>query len=563
MAEKWNLVDLLSEQNSEDPASGKRRRFYLPFASVPPGMADINRTITVNKNLFHPEDGQLIPHDFPFFNIEIKLPPGSHFSDDGVLPDPAIRLHAISDGFITFKPATDPTKNSLILEILILQFYQLMLSKVKWWRRWVEAGCIPHTIIYENINKAHLALLLNTIQAPITGSSDVNGESIFGLKFPVELTQDDKPNFIAEFLAGNQETFLRAEAGAYIGKVAAKDPAEANNPNSDKKLSIKVLYHDHTDSQPHMMNPRELFHLLFGDKSIDYGGSYEARNHPLLLRINEVGQSQNDRIESKRMLLRPPLRTWARLRWEADQEVTVEEYRKQWGRYIDGDELQGDQVIGSDRFYLSREHTIGVLSGRGFFDGPYNENKCNLFVSDICLRAGYRVRALIDDNDYVAYYRVGDYANNAIKFVDYRDKEGYAEIRNSNGKLWGRKWALKFVRIDLGSDRTEELNRMMKEEGRCFILLLHRLDGTSGHIAIVKLALKDPEEMGRSPLWRKPPANGLNKLKAQYYEAVLDGAKDREMYRRIIPYYDLFLVELCPGKDPDTLSGLADLIVLN
>src|SRR5439155_7274460 len=111
--------------------------------------------------------------------------------------------------------------------------------------------------------------------------------------------------------------------GAYIG-TAAQDP---NNP-ANRLLKLHVQYHDHNmevnPPNPHPMNPRELFYLLFGDDSQEAVGTTADPPHPLLRRMNVHGLIEQDdkNPESRRMLLRPPLRTWKRVMWEGDQEIT-------------------------------------------------------------------------------------------------------------------------------------------------------------------------------------------------------------------------------------------------
>jgi len=647
---KWNLVDLLSEDESEDPTSGKRRKFYLPLASIPPGISDLSRTLSVNKDLFDPSDDKEIPNDFPALIINIKPTGGYSFHDDGSLPDPSIRLHAIADGMLTFKPATDDTRDSLILKIPIFEFPHLILKKVKWWKRWMEASCIPQTIIYENVDKNHLKTVLDAIQAPPTSLFQDRVQPTFGLSFPSGVTQDatQLQNFKNSFLEGIPNYFLVVESGGYMGKVAAKNLSEIDNPNSEKQLILKVLYHDHEISNPHYMNPRELYHLLFGNDS------YEANHHPLLLKLQEKGNNQHDTpIESKKLLLRPPLRTYARLKWEAEKEISnhadpwgsdkksghitgwesyssgtdthradlpfmpnlIEPARTHGRVYVDDTPLKkgsgtntleedeyywdeteqklyirlsgganpstktieaiGNQTVGPERFYNTQPPFF-----KGPYGNPYGDEKkdkawkCNLFVCEICLRSGFRIKAYRDPNSGLLFYKAPDpsYKKEVsgmslaadIRTNNNFNSEGFALLTNNDGSVnWGRRWAKKLVGISSPDDRCDEINKkMIDEEGRCFVLVKAKKVG-SGHIMIVHRAVKDSD---RLPVWLDEIRKGLKMIKASIYEAGTLKAQDRT--RKVFPYSttvdgnELFLVELYPGKDPDTVSGLNDLCVI-
>src|SRR5262249_21978308 len=137
-------------------------------------------------------------------------------------------------------------------------------------------------------------------------------------------------------------------------------------------LILHVTYHNHTDATPHPMNPRELFHLLFGNDSV------EATAHPLLLRIHHNGEQGQSNVhpESRRMLLRPPLRTWKRLLWEAKLEHDL--HQNDW---------RPDGELGVKRLF--NRYDDGT---RHYNRSSYKTfHKCNLFVSDIALRSGFRV----------------------------------------------------------------------------------------------------------------------------------------------------------------------------
>src|SRR5262249_27645676 len=127
----WNLVDALSRP-------GQRRQFYLPLASIPPGRTTVR---PVDFNLFDLSENHYLKdadHESDIaLNIAIR-PPAGGFTNEDSLPDPAIRLHAIGAGTVTFRPSTPAQGDSLVLQIPT--FAEPLDTPagggVKWWRRW-------------------------------------------------------------------------------------------------------------------------------------------------------------------------------------------------------------------------------------------------------------------------------------------------------------------------------------------------------------------------------------------------------------------------------------------
>lgn len=103
---------------------------------------------------------------------------------------------------------------------------------------------------------------------------------------------------------------------------------------------------------------------------------------------------------------------------------------------------------------------------------------------------------------------------------------------------------------------------MIREEGRCFVLIKAKKGRRSGHIAIMHGVVK---RNNHSPVWLEDYMLGLQIIRAAVYETTTRNAVDRT--RDIFPVLphiegnELFLVELHPGKDPDTIMGLTDLCV--
>ena len=125
----WNLVEELS-------IPGSRRAFYLPLAAIPPGRTTVR---SVSESQFDVTDDRVNQND-PFFNIpddpafHIRITPQR--GDEGDLPDPAYRLHAMAPGYVRFKPQDAQMNDRLILEMPMF----LTSVNVPWWDRWRQAG---------------------------------------------------------------------------------------------------------------------------------------------------------------------------------------------------------------------------------------------------------------------------------------------------------------------------------------------------------------------------------------------------------------------------------------
>ena len=547
----WNLVDALSVIN-------QRRTFFLPLASIPP---ERSNTAPVDENLFEITENYSTQPDGRTSDVSLNIlcnAPAGGFASDGGLPDPAIRLHAVDSGQISFRPADSVMGDRLILTPPRFAF--INTTEVKWWQRWIEADCIPQAVIYENVDRTRLEARLQGI---IPEMSNVGG-----LNFPSQVTAANKANFIQQFLNGAAGHFITAVSGAYIGVAGLADstanPLDLTLP---RLLKLHVRYHNHTDANPHPMNPREFFHLLFGNDS------QEAQNHPLLRRIESTGQGQAVQPETRRMVLRPPLRTWRRVEWEADQEIN--NHSRDW---------RPAGSLGSDRLFNT--HT---RDGRSYNQGNYaDSNKCNLFVADICLRAGFRNCIHPVGNNRWHYIDANSHTNLTQQGNGNTDRialQGSNEDRNVT-------WAWKFenwLRAQPAANRQQLLNEAMAEEGRCFILAGARarrfvaqnlpggVQGVAncgnslrrngiGHIVIVKEFLNQPMLMANA-------GDGLQQLRVRTMEASGGGAVNRDYNAQrggvagaaagAGGFIRLHLIELHPGQDPDTQQGLRNLNIRN
>jgi hypothetical protein len=443
------------------------------------------------------------------------------------LPDPASRIHAVDAGKVSFRPAAnDGMGDRLVLECQTFSLIEAQSDPVEsgnalgvvynalretalfpvvpWWGRWEDADCIPDRVIYENVDRDTFEDALNAI--PVDGPSH-------GLSFPNEVIPDGespgddeitKSAFVTNVMNGDADHFVFASPGSYLG-VADEDD---DDDSDDRLLELHAryaypgepLYPGHSEDDPHPMNPVELLYLLFGEDS------QEAANHPLLLAIDDSDANQtgdSDGIESKTMGLRPPLRTWKRVMWECELEET--EDQAAW-------ELSGDLDPSgdADRFYndLARdwdcpwhpddEHEFNVTS----FNGNY---KCNVFVYDLALRAGFRTLVVDQGAGPLFHYQNSNSTADALHEIDAYDDDGVlsqiAAYRGDQSDDDMRRRAMtKLEGLLLSTDpddRQDELTDRFETEGRCVVLVGYRgnvndpSDGT-GHIVHVTDVTGDP-----------------------------------------------------------------------
>lgn len=560
----WNLADRLS-------APG-RRAFSLPLAAIPPGRASVRAVPPAAFELSEPPPvegdvgGRRQTLDLAL-RILIPVPDGGFTDEDG-LPDPRIRLHAMVPGPVRFLPAADGLGDRLVITTPAFVPARVLGAGVHWWERWMEAQCIPQMVIYENVDRAHLEQLVRGLP-PATGAGPPAPR--FGLSLPAGVTAARLDAFVADFFSGRDGFILAAQAGAVLGR-AALAVAAAEAAKGTRELVLHARYQGHTEAAPHPMNPRELLYLLFGDDSA------EAREHPLLLRMEEKGKTQTGvHPESRRMLLRPPLRTSARVRWEARQEI--DHHQRRWRP---SGPNQTDGRLGPERFYNRHER-----QGRRFNAGEYHPfNKCNLFVSDICLRAGFRVGVHPVGTQRWHYVDANSYTNlaHAPGVSAETAKQPRVPLTGAGpvGRaVWG--WQVENWLADAPPEtRMRRIDDAITGEGRCLILAGGRkrlFRGTDiedcaaalrrdpiGHIVIVESAAGTVELADATA-----PARGLAKLDVETLQASGEGAVDPLWKARLggaagsasdpRGFLRLHLIELHPGRDPDTLQGLADLNV--
>src|SRR5215208_1397577 len=223
----WNLVDEVASGAAALAVVAPRLHIFVPLASIPIGQNNV-RPIDRTKYSFTESYATLPAPDGRTsdvsLNISIEIPPGG-LSDENGNPDPLIRLHALDEARVYFEPAGAGMQDRLVIEMLTFVFLRTPLIRgvPMWFRRWEDARSIPMTLIYENVDRAHLQNLLNAVAAPVDASLANRVKPTNGLQFPAEVIQANKANFIAQFLAGAADHFIFAESGSVVG-TAATDP---------------------------------------------------------------------------------------------------------------------------------------------------------------------------------------------------------------------------------------------------------------------------------------------------------------------------------------------------
>ena len=165
---------------------------------------------------------------------------------------------------------------------------------------------------------------------------------------------------------------------------------------------------------------------------------------------------------TQRMLLRPPLRTNARVVWEASQELPD---HARWHQ---------DGVLDPTKLLNPIDDFDRLKTYEGLF-------KCQVLGFEMLLRSGFRVRMhryVKDGQVHLYYYRVNRLAREA------RDVKGMTSqkpgVLGYQGEAsWGRRWDLKLMALP-AAQQPVEINRMIDEEGRAFYLV-REFEGKPGH----------------------------------------------------------------------------------
>jgi hypothetical protein len=576
----WSLAEHLAQ-------TSRARLFAVPLASaVPDGtkpvgdfskravpftrftVADLPDTATPNVET-KSKTFSIVIDAGPGFTPEPEFP---------TLPDPAIRLHAMTTAFVRFRTADQ----ALVFETFI--FGVLTAKDVPWWQRWRDARKIPKEIAFLNVD-------LEDLRARIrngTGVEVMPGLSIpplrsdAGEELPVDAAQ--RQRFADGFFAGTDPQFtLVAQAGAVMGQ------AGLSGAGPNRELRLQVRYADHTDSKPQPMNPRELLYLMFGDVST------VATTHPVLQAMEKSVPPTAPR-NTKQMILRPPLRTWRRLMWEAELEETHRAVR-----WADASGLPAGTVFNP----LRREKTAGEgFVGIGYAEAStVDKNKCNILTPDLAVRAGFMVAVQPIQEPAWHYVDAGSYANLARNAQIGAGRavtpapvpiKGGGSNRDDKDVVWGMTYGQK---ISAGMTAAE-INALIHDEGRCLVVAMMRpsrfeISGNpgyvtkascelafsevnSGHMVLVREVLANPVlTRPVDPRLLTPAFQGtrvIRSLSLRTAGAFSDGAHSNAPWQPTLngraggsssnlAGIRIELFELMPGGDPDTIQGALSLNV--
>jgi hypothetical protein len=185
--------------------------------------------------------------------------------------------------------------------------------------------------------------------------------------------------------------------------------------------------------------------------------------------------------------------------------------------------------------------------------------KCNIFISDIALRSGFRCCIHAVGTDKWHYIAAGTYADRTNAAGHATDRIPLQGTVQGTATTWGFKFE-QWLRAILAADRQARVNELMTSEGRCLILAGSRASGHSGHIIIV-------ESVGAQIDLVASAGHGLSAITVTTREArTVEGGESRTATfalsgvggaaDSLSNFVRLHLFELHPGQDPDTLVGL-------
>jgi len=548
----WNLTERLSTSSV--------RRFHLPVASDPSGGAALP---LVAPGRYQVEEAEV--DGMPRLQVTVAAT-AEGFPAEGGLPAAVIRLHAMGNSRLSYRPQLGSLRQCLLLDLS--PNWLTMAVLVNWLYRWIEAECIPRTVIYDNVDPEALRARLEA--APINADATIADR----LSFPRSVRRQggSKAWFIDSFMAGEPGAAMSAWQGACLGQMALV------TESTSRRLGLTARYQGHSDAAPRPMMPRELFNLFFG---VD---SPEFVNHPLLRAIQQVGESATTQPVTRRMLLRPPLRTHARVMWEAAQELPDTARWSLTGR------LDSTKLLNTvDEFNRLKHYGISPAAPEGVY-------KCQVFGFEMLLRSGFRVRMHRTPEAggwRVYYYIVNRIVREARETRDMNASQP-AVIGTAGEIPWGRRWD-RVLRLLPDGQQAAEINRMIDEEGRAFYLAMEFQGVTrdaAGHFLLLERVEETLPENWLFPhtpypiAWEdagdpeKGTLSGLLWILARVYEAPEHGL--RRATNLFVPAWDvwfeaansphlgegsnnndLLLIEALPGPDPHTQGGIRALCAIH
>lgn len=348
---------LYADWGCEAEKKCEKKIFYLPVSDKVPlktiKIEGSKMVIEVDKSKFQTQDSSSGKEEHAGPGLQPKKVDAGSIVASGVTSIVGGKVTAVGKTF---------------LKMNVKEFFQSLCDKVPWFQSWKKAEKIPVEIRYEGLENV------------VKKENSVIGEKV----------------------GGSEEGGVLAGGGWGLGT-----PGE--------KISISIYY----DGQK-PMNPVEFFSLLFWQEEYDpiyqgkrneesekyeFGGldkyKFESwggsKTHPL---INLMMKSTKDGKEGSPknddwIGLRPPLRTYKRVEWEAKRELAL--YFDRWQR---GDEKEaktekkGRLVELDDKgdVKVNRIKTPDIeinIPSKGN-PGYVGYSKCNIFAGEMAYRSGFK-----------------------------------------------------------------------------------------------------------------------------------------------------------------------------
>jgi hypothetical protein len=316
-----------------------------------------------------------------------------------------------------------------------------------------------------------------------------------------------------------------------------------------------------------------------------------ATTHPLLQQLNVKPAGRV--FTAADNVLRPPLRTWARLIWEAGREEALD--------HEPGKPLRWSAAAALPA--AARFDTF-VRNGNPVAYGDLrNKNKCNVFTADISVRAGFRMLMMPLSNP-AAWHApsANSHAHFARRVIGHAQPGAPVRLPIMGQGADAQRVAGYAVTRFLISRPVAQINRMMDTEGRALILACarprkmnegHPVDRCvmpavdpahnaniregSGHIVFlqevtgVTLAANNDEFPPGLPAAPARAVGAVDVAKSAQASTAVGAATNRPFNPHFggvaanaaadAEFIRIHLLEAAPGRDPDLLQGLFDLHV--
>jgi hypothetical protein len=315
----------------------------------------------------------------------------------------------VKEGVAAMVEGTVRLKGGGTLELDVSGFFENIADKVKWFENWKNAGKVPEKIVYEGLQKVYV--------------------------------KDGK-----ETLAG------------YI----------LGAPGNTVKISI--YYRDGAK-----MNPIEFFNLLFWQE--EYDPIYKAesnlvinyefeswdypKTHDLINMMMEkrMNGSPGTLWDDDWMGLRPPLRTYKRVEWEAKRELLL--YLGNWKQ---------------DGNITDRIKTPNIIKA-GKKKGYVDDSKCNILAGELAYRAGFRTFVKIageekEKEEGKKKKKTEEEKHKFLKFWGPNELVRESKLKGYDPNKWDPNDPKK-SQIDFGKKlkevKNKKINKEISELGKCFI----------------------------------------------------------------------------------------------